>query len=279
MRKCRYVCLRFFLIKSLLADFSDQARTGVELFTEKALKNFQAQAGKNSYAVRVTPNAETLFYGKLSRLKLTETHNLTPLDVVEEDIEDWPFVEFLCDPFRNQVVVVKLKAEVLPDAINAKLVFENLFSQQMKDTGYSIRFEPVTTDNAFWSVLEASDKVYSVSLVLHSPNLFGANSKANEALKEIQDDCNNDDIAIRLISSEGNLTIKEKNFESYIEYAEQGGGLWRTKVRKDGEVRTVSSGEMTQEVFVSAKIEDSQERLRKAYDIFGANLRLPGSKD
>lgn len=279
MRKCKYVCMRYFLQKSLLADFSDGAKTGVEEFIEAVLDNYQDVAAGHEYAVRITLKEPGLFFGKLSKRRVTETHSLTPIDVVEQDIDDWPFVEFLCDPLHNQVVILRLKSDIVPDAANAKRVLTELFAKRLEKTGYGVSVEPLSIRRAFWNVIGASDKLYSVFLALHSPNLFGANSKANEALKEIQNVCNNDELLVKVENKKGQLLVKEENFGTYVDYAEQGGGVWRAKVERDGRLETITSGQMTQEVHVSQRIDDSQERLRIAYEDFRPNITLPGSED
>lgn len=279
MRKCKYVCMRFFLQKTLLADFSTGAKTGVEEFVEAVLGNYQVVALEHDYAIRITLEDSGVFFGKLSKRRLTETHSLTPEDVVEQDIEDWPFVEFLCDPYKNQVIVLRLKSDIMADATNAKRVLADIFSKRLEKTGYGATVEPLSVKRAFWSVVEASDKLYSVALSLHSPNLFGADSKANLALKEIQDIFNNDEFYVKIENKDGQLSLPEQNLASYVEYAEQGGGSWRAKVEREGRIETVSSGQLTQEVYVSQKVDDQQERLRIAHEDFRPYITLPNAQD
>lgn len=275
MREARYACVRFFLQKSLLADFSPDASAPNVFFMATALNNRLIQIGGSTYAIRIMRKNGNLFYGKLSKLSYVENYDLTPLDVVENQIENWPYVEFLCDPLGNQVFIVRLKFGVIDDASRAKNVLGKIFSEILKGTGYAVSFEPLIRPAAFWSIIGECERIYSIKLHLLSPNLFGANSKANEMLKELVRDVNNTDTEIKVLNKKGDLKVKEENFGSYITYAEQGGGTWSAKIQDAKGQRTVYSGMLAAEYRAPSSIEDDSERLDYAYDKAKEDIKLP----
>lgn len=275
MRMAKYACVRFFLQKSLLADHSSSAPATNVFFMVTALTNRNIKVAESTYAIRIVRKVDNIYYGKLSKLSYVEGYDLTPSDVVESKIENWPYVEFLCDPLGKQVFIIRIKSAVLEDVTRAKNVLSTVFSEILKGTGYEITFEPLIRPSAFWDMVEGCEKIYSVKLHMLSPNCFGANSEANEMLKELARDVNNTDADIKVSNKKGDLKVKKVNFASYITYVEQGGGTWSAKIQDTKGQRRIYSGMLAAEYMVPASIEEDTERLDLAHEKAKIDIILP----
>lgn len=275
MRVAKYACVRYFLQKSLLASFDSDAPPPKIQFMNTALVNRLITIAGATYAIRIIKSVEGICYGKLSKLSYVENFDLTPNDIVESKIENWPYVEFLCDPLVNQVFIIRIIPGIVDDAARAKTVLNKIFSEIIKGTGYEIIFEPIIRPAAFWSMVNECEKIYSVKLHLLSPNLFGANSKANEMLKELVRDVNNTDADIKVSNRKGELRVKDENFGSYIVYVEQGGGSWSARVQDSKGHRSINSAKLAAEYHAPVEIEDDAERLDAAYDNAKKDIKLP----
>lgn len=278
MRKCKYVCMRFFLVKNLMATISDKPLRGVDVFIERVLRNFQTILNETEYAVRITKEDNGIYYGKISKRSHTEKHELTPLDIVEQELEDWPFAEFICEPAENQIIVIRMAAKIFTSYNKIKEILTDIFTKEMQGIGYDVRVEPLVSKGTFWNLIKSNDQIYCVSLRLLSPNLFGANSSATELLKEVNEICNNTDIEITVSNDDGDLKVKEENFESYVKYAEQGGGAWVAQVGDERGIRTVRSGQNVKDFYASPGIKDPNERLEQVYGEVLQHITLPGSR-
>ncbi len=117
-------------------------------------------------------------------------------------------------------------------------VLDKIAAQALGGYGYSASFNFITDRRSFWHYIENSQLVYRVAFKLSAPNLFGADKKANDRLKELQRDHGITGVSIGLENDRGNLncTTNRDEIESYRDYADDGGGSW-ILIISDGEKR------------------------------------------
>jgi hypothetical protein len=240
MNTTKYICLRFFIVPMEEHLFTKPAPDAkkLEWFRAAFLANRDYTLGSQEYAIRIAEQEDGLVFGKLSRKRSREAHPKTPDDIKDAMVEDWPYLEFACDcsPGR-QLIVIEYNSTVIYMISAMKTVLENLVSGAMFQHGYSVRCEPIIDETTFWNLVENSDGVFALSFVLNSPNLFGAESKANEALGDLRRVFNNTRVKVGFENERGLLKVPRKTVESYREYADKGGGEWTITTRAKGKGR------------------------------------------
>ncbi|EKO39203.1 MAG: hypothetical protein B193_2091 [Solidesulfovibrio magneticus str. Maddingley MBC34] len=245
MRQAVFWCLRFYIVpieyELFQKNVSDQEK--LNLFKQFFLKNGNYSFGKEEvYAIRITHIEGDMHFGKLSKREYTENRSITPVDVEDSVIEDWPYVNFVFDVSKGvQLLAIEKDMELFPSVSGLKRKMSLMAKKSMGYTGFVVNFEPVVEKFAFWNIIEQAERIYALRLKLESPNMFGASMKARESLKELQGVFNNNKLGIVIENSEGNLDIPRERIESYVEYADQGGGSWVLDIARDGERRRFAS--------------------------------------
>lgn len=282
MSTSKYICLRFFIVPLEEHLFTTPVADIQKLswFKQAFLANRDYQMGSQEYAVRIVEPDEQdgIVFGKLSRKRLYETHPKTADDIKDVVSEDWPYLEFLCDcSVGKQLVVIEYNSTVIYKMSVVKTVLEGLVGGAMFQHGYSVHFEPIIDDESFWGLVDDAEAVYSLNFLLNSPNLFGAGSKANEALGHLRKTFNNTRVKITLENERGRLNVPKEQLETYREYADKGGGEWTITTCPKGKGRKKRKHSSSERALkVAAEKVDSQPlvtRLKTIYEQFLRKLK------
>lgn len=284
MSTAKYICFRYFIVpmEEHLFLIKGNDKEKLAWFKEAFLLNHECKIRNQEYAIRIIPPDEKqnrdLVFGKLSRKRIHAIHAKTVDDIKDVPTEDWPYLEFLCDCSVNkQLIVVEYNSAVIYTISSMKSILEELVSHALFQKGYSVRVEPIIEDTSFWNIIENAERVFSLSFILNSPNLFGAAMKANEALREVQGLYNNTCIKIGIENEKGLLKVPKDRIESYREYADQGGGEWTviTQSKERGKrKRKQSSAQRALKITTEkASNQSFYDRLKSIYDQFLRKLK------
>lgn len=247
-------------------------------FKKAFLANRDHEIGAQEYAVRITDEEGNLVFGKLSKKRFHEMHPKTTDDIKDVLTEDWPYLEFLCDSSPGkQLIVIEYNSVVIYKIAAVKSILENLVGASMYKHGYAVRFEPIVDDSTFWSILNEAENVFALSFLLNSPNMFGAEIKANEALKDLRGVFNNTRVKISLENEKGDLKVPPAAIDTYRDYADKGGGEWaitaRPKGRSRKKKRYVSTERAVKVQMEKFESETLAHRLKAAYEQFLNKLK------
>ncbi|MCX6354107.1 MAG: hypothetical protein NTZ78_04275 [Candidatus Aureabacteria bacterium] len=247
-------------------------------FKEEFLENRDHKLASQEYAVRITEKEDNVFWGKLSRKHYHAMHPKTTDDIKDIVTEDWPYLEFLCDCSPGkQLIVIEYNSTVIYKISAMRTILDSLVSRAMFHHGYSVRFEPIIDDTTFWSIVEGSDGIYSLTFLLNSPNLFGAESEADKALEHLRGIFNNTRVKVTFDNESGRLKVPRKDIETYREYADKGGGEWTITTRTKGKKRRKKKHSSTQRALkISAEKMNDQTlatRLKAVYMNFLSKLK------
>ena len=241
----RFVCFRFFILpveqNLFTKDVPDEQK--LTWFRDEFLRNrdFRTKEGPE-YALRVTERSDDFVIGKLSKKRYYALHEKGADDIRDREIEDWPYLDFLADFRRGeQLVVIRFNSSVVRDLTTLGKVLTEMANQVMFNRGYATSFEPLVKPDSFWHEVERAEGVFAVKFKLKSPNLFGAASEANEALRELRNIFNNTEADITLKNEQGRLTLPHDAIETYRDYADRGGGSWSLTVRRGNSKRRIKS--------------------------------------
>lgn len=280
MITAKYICLRFFIVPLEEHLFTKPApeKEKLQWFKKAFLANRDHEIGAQEFAVRITEEEGNLVFGKLSKKRFHEMHPKTSDDIKDVITEDWPYLEFLCDCTpREQVIIIEYNSAVIHRIAAVKGILENLVGAAMYKHGYMVRFEPIVDDTTFWGILQDAENVYSLTFQLNSPNLFGADIKANEALKDLRGVFNNTRMKITLENEKGDLKVPPNSVDTYREYADKGGGEWAITARSKGKSKKKKKYVSTERAFkVPMEKLDSESlssRLKAVYEQFLGKLK------
>jgi hypothetical protein len=271
MGTIKHICLRYFIVpleESLLLvgkSKEDRKRWFKETFLVN--KDFSTKRGQE-FAIRITEEEDNFVFGKLSRKHYSSIRDKTPYDIQERKEEDWPYVGFVCEIGASQQMVMEYDSVLMKDIGGFTTILEDMVNPEMFVRGYAVSFEPIVDDASFWSLIDNSDGVYSLTFQLSSPNLFGGGSAANESLKEFQRIFNNNSVKVTLVNESGNLKVPKENIESYLEYADKGGGEWKIVTRKKNKKRGYSSTNRAIKIPVEGEGKGTVQTLREAFAEF-----------
>lgn len=247
MAQASYICFRFFLVALEEHLFTRPAtsRDKLRWFAEAFLANRDLTGPTGvEYAVRITERQGNLFFGKLSRRQPKDIRKKGPKDIVETTIDDWPFVNFVCDVASDhQLLVIRYNTAIFRSPAELEKVLTHLANNWLFVHGYAASFKPIVDEASFWRIVSESEGVFTLRFELQSPNLFGASIRANEALKEVQRRYNNNRTRISLSNDKGELRLPEDEVDSYREYADKGGGSWELVVKRNGRKRRHKSSD------------------------------------
>jgi len=140
---------------------------------------------------------------------------------------------------------------------------KEIANYKMFSHGYSVAFELLVKEKAFWKIIDSAEGVYGIHFSLHSPNLFGADEEADNALKELQKIFNNNRAEFDLSNDQAKLKVPKERIKSFQEYADKGGGYWKISVQKNNRRRTHRSSEQALTVTVEAEERANIETLKQ----------------
>src|SRR3989337_2025741 len=202
MTESKYIAFRFLIVpidQHLFAkpmSYHDK----IAIFKKNFFKShdFITPTG-SEFAIRITQTENDIAYGKLSRKMLYDLHEKQPHDIKEMTVEDWPFVEFICDTTeKHQLLIMRHNTRIFPKISKIGYVLSEELNKYMYPIGYSVSYEQLVSESTFWDYVKDSEGIYQLSFDLLSPNLFGANQIANESLKSVQELFNNSEIRVSL---------------------------------------------------------------------------------
>ena len=262
MGRAKYVCFRFFIVpidQHLFAkpvSHDEKMKMLGKAFFKR--HDYTLPTG-GEFAIRITYSEGNYAYGKLSRKQYYDLHEKGPDDIKETTVEDWPFLEFLCDTTEHkQLLVIQYNSRIIPKISTISHVLTEIVNIGMFSYGYSVSFQPLVSETSFWEYVGQSEGIFRLSFNLQSPNLFGADQKANESLKKLQEVFNNTETRITLANQGGDLKIPKDIVETYRDYADKGGGNWELVTKRKNKKRKIKSSDKS--IKVTVEFDETEDR-------------------
>jgi hypothetical protein len=173
-----------------------------------------------------------LIYAKLGKRKDILIHKKTKDDIQNDKEESWPFLQFVLD-LKTQTIFIENPNKIYISLKQLSNILTEFFRPSSIPKGYEVSIELVVNKGVFWETIKQYPYLFSIKFELNAPNLFGANSKANESLKEIKEIFNNTSATFLMKNKQGKLKAIKDNIQTFIDYCENGGGNWETTVAKE----------------------------------------------
>lgn len=245
----KYYVFRYFLIPIEYSLFKnrpnkvEEEKIVSEIFISetKYITPLQSQ-----YIITGMKNINSrLIYSKLGKRKDIFIPKKTIDDIQHDKEESWPFLKFIID-LKNQTIFIENPNKIFISLRQLSIVLTEFFRPFSIPKGYEVSIDLVVMKGAFWQTIKNYPYLFSIKFDLNAPNLFGANSKANESLKEIKEIFNNTTSTFLIKNKQGKLKASKSNIQTFIDYCENGGGSWETtvanEVKKQNKKKIASKG-------------------------------------
>jgi hypothetical protein len=272
MKVIKHICFRYFIVPVEAHLFASESnyQSKLKWLTETFLTNLDLKTKREQeYAIRIIKKERNAIYGKISKKQLYHHHEKVPNDIMDVNIEDWPYVSFACDTREKvQILVLEYDSRIIQRIGIFAEILSELANINMFRYGHSVSFEPIVDEKTFWNIIESSDGVYSISFFLSSPNIFGSESAANEALAELRNTFHNNRVNVTLANDQGKLIVPREKVDTYREYADRGGGNWKVVIQRKNKKRKYLSTERAIKVTIEAEGKGNVDTLRKALHNF-----------
>ena len=194
---------------------------------------------------------------KMVRKTTLKKHDLGETDIDETFIDDYPYVNVFIH-MQSQKFLVELNQNVFADYLTPKIILEKIMNTVLFLNDCYVNIQPIIDEKTFWNYINNSKMIYEVEFILKAPNLFDANDNAETFVKAIERKTNAKTVAVKLANEEGKLSITEENTDTYVQFANAGGGEWsiKRKTKEDGKATTIKSSKKFKTIAIN---ETSQE--------------------
>lgn len=168
---------------------------------------------------------ERFYVGKTAKLKQVHRGTKVPGDIIEITEDDWIPLLTVIDTETQHIIVRKDWRFGNPEQ-TIRIIQDGLRGPILAHYNHRVFVEGKTKVKHFWSVVESHRKIYNLEIKLISPNILETNRSARDALAALKDLFRQDELAIRLRSEAGDLSVPKAPLDSYLEYIEEGEGTW-----------------------------------------------------
>lgn len=234
-----FAAFRYFIVPSQqisLFDTIDEKRERAVIYFLEKLK----KASKISYEIE---NRKYLlvYNRKIEKdyyiLKFSSEQYRTLFKEGEFDIEDatepdYPFVYLIFD-IKRQIILVEMNTSVFQTPLQTKNKLQKCLQTEFFLTGFDVLIKEIVDEKNFWYYVNTGKPIYSIKLILNSPNLFGGFIETSKMLSAIRKRYNNTQVSLEVHNSNNPLTGIDKENEELseaVKYAEAGGGEWILKL-------------------------------------------------
>ena len=218
-------------------DTSEKKNIEFRRVFETLLQNKKIQIvylNRPYYLYFVKKHNDDIVQCKLCRKVKLKKHDLGESDINEQDIDDYPYINIFVH-MASQKFLVEINQSVFADYFTPKIILEKVMNSVLKSSECFMDIKPIINDKSFWNYIENSSMIYEVEFSLNAPNLFDVNDDADSFVKAVEQTTNAKNVSVKLTNSEGQLDIKKENVDTYVKFANAGGGEWSIKRKsKDG---------------------------------------------
>lgn len=194
---------------------------------------------------------------KLVRKTTLKKHDLGEKDIDETIIDDYPYVNVFVH-LASQKFLVELNQSIFVDYETSIVVLQNIINTILTVNDCYINIQAILDDKTFWNFIKTSKLVYEVELILKAPNMFDVSDNADSFVRAIENITNAKTVAVKLNNDEGKLEIKKENIDTYVQYANAGGGEWviKRKTKEEGKKTTIKSSQKCKIVNIPASVRE-----------------------
>lgn len=172
---------------------------------------------------------DSFYVGKIAKLKKAQLGVETLEDIVDKETDDWKAVILIVDT-KNQFIFARKNSKFGDVAHICNSIQMGINEIVIPEYNHKVFVEPVPTKGRFWEIVNNSDSIYRIELVMISPNIMETNKTARDALENMKNLFNQEKTIIKMENSSGELVIPHEPIDEYVDYIEEGEGKWELLV-------------------------------------------------
>ncbi|TCV17140.1 hypothetical protein EDC17_101157 [Sphingobacterium alimentarium] len=174
---------------------------------------------------------ENLYFLKFARESNNFINEEVENDIVRRGITEPKFVYLIIDQI-HQIVLIESNKSVFANTLTVSKLLKYYLNEKINSKSYIINIFPLATPDKFWNVVNNAELIYDIKLELNAPNMaFFGKKKAQQILKIIHNETNNDELDISFKNSKGELNVDENGLGKFIDYIREVGGQYMMKFK------------------------------------------------
>jgi hypothetical protein len=242
-----YVYRCFIIPTSHQYNIYDNKLSKENLFNQEIIR----LSNSNKTVFQYWKNRHIIFFDQIGNDRLFTFRYAKPIVRTKKVEGDQAIHEIIDAELKTVKVIIDIKWQYFlvekntrefnnrEQVINA---WESYLSQRLRFHGYTIKISELPEKKDFWEFVSKHENINRLSLSFNAPNILFGNMETREALKQIKNDCNNDEVSIMLKSRENMLVISEK-IGKYVDYISDVGGKYLIAAKSSGKTYILKSHE------------------------------------
>ncbi|GAB2784372.1 hypothetical protein GCM10027275_30700 [Rhabdobacter roseus] len=167
-----------------------------------------------------------------------------------------PFVHFILD-IDTQIILIQERSSVFKETRSAANRILDAFVRNLTEYNVEVEMNSITHVEDFWAEVENAQKIYSLSIDIMPPNLFGSRFRSAIDVKEVHEETNFKKFRIYFANKLGRLRIKRKEFSDLLRTVASGGGDYALQIINDiGDRVKITKDIVIQALILPDEVED-----------------------
>jgi hypothetical protein len=218
------------------------------------------------HPLKVLDNDETYYLFKLAQWKKTEVVQ----DFKSKTIAHAPFVYVIINNDPNvQKIAISNNQDAFSEPSVVKNILSKTFKRDLKEYGLNIQIEQLFRTEDFWDIVnEHKSKIEFVDFKYIKPNLARISASLPKAFRDAAEDVNSHESHLSFKAPQNgiltNLKKSNKDINGLVEYASEGGGEVKLKIRGLRKRIKTSEYSVTLEI-AEIDLEGTPEQVIKLY--------------
>ncbi|WP_017211816.1 hypothetical protein [Clostridium beijerinckii] len=230
----QYGCFRYFLVPydQIQTSLFNNALPNRKALIENIIVNAETsmKIEENTYdgkyklylVTKIDEDNYLLQLGKHASIKCSED---TGSGFQDSKIDDYPYIHIFINT-KEQILLFEKKTKAFRDFTSSSKAFSIYISDRIEDSGYEFKCEEINSPNSFWTLIDNSTSINSLTLTLYSPNLFDGITPAEEAARDLENATNSTENILTFKNKHGKLKLAKEKLKTFIQYISSGGGSW-----------------------------------------------------
>lgn len=209
---------------------------------EELAKNIFVELLTNSKTEWNYNRKRFVFYGiqsfddRFFILKFVKETQESTLQEGETDVEKLiiPAVKFVyvfVDTL-NQIIFIERNTSVFTNVSTCADKISKYMKEKLYDYHFSVNIYPLPSIDRFWSIVERSEKIFSLEITVSAPNMWHGGDEMRSLLQDLKNQVNNDEATFSVKSERGTLTLLQSSLKSMLDYILEVGGKYKLKITR-----------------------------------------------
>lgn len=209
---------------------TDKNKVFVNFFEElEKVGKVDSKYQKRKYYLFFRKKYNSIIQCQLARERISNKYKMTERKIIGTKDQDFPYVNIFVE-LKSQKFLIESKTTVFDDYNTCSNVIKNIMNKYLRKMDSEIDINPIIEEQEFWKIFDENE-VKKLSFNLSVPNLFDASDDATNFLKDARDNIGARNVSLTFSNSDENLNPNKNGIESFVKYANGGGGTWNIRYK------------------------------------------------